>query len=240
VEICFTEEGRCSARSPFFEQQARSGRCDRALGLRRRLSVLSQGARRIQKAGTCCRREPLRASRSLRKFFVTAAIISAMNSRTTCSNAQFNTHRVVRTKLQRDRRGRSNRPTKTSYSVENQDVQSDRRDRRRRRSLLVVDTGGWFASAARPRKSHKPDILGGIYRIRRTDRASELRRDLTPRNLPSCLVNGQRRKRTSSTKSRWPLRILPRISGARRSRPNTATARPFSLSQAAIDSSIMP
>jgi putative membrane-bound dehydrogenase-like protein len=35
-------------------------------------------------------------------------------------------------------------------------------------SLLVVDTGGWYKLCCPTSQLHKPDILGGIYRIRRT------------------------------------------------------------------------
>jgi putative membrane-bound dehydrogenase-like protein len=36
-------------------------------------------------------------------------------------------------------------------------------------SLLVVDTGGWYKLCCPTSQLHKPDILGGIYRVRRTD-----------------------------------------------------------------------
>lgn len=38
-------------------------------------------------------------------------------------------------------------------------------------SLLVVDTGGWYKLCCPTSQLHKPDILGGIYRIRRKDAA---------------------------------------------------------------------
>src|SRR5262249_57884347 len=38
-------------------------------------------------------------------------------------------------------------------------------------SLLVVDTGGWYKLCCPTSQLHKPDILGGIYRIRRTGAA---------------------------------------------------------------------
>jgi putative membrane-bound dehydrogenase-like protein len=37
-------------------------------------------------------------------------------------------------------------------------------------SLLVVDTGGWYKLCCPTSQLHKPDVLGGIYRVRRTDR----------------------------------------------------------------------
>ncbi len=36
-------------------------------------------------------------------------------------------------------------------------------------SLLVVDTGGWFRLCCPTSQLQKPDVLGGIYRIRKTD-----------------------------------------------------------------------
>src|SRR5205085_1080670 len=35
-------------------------------------------------------------------------------------------------------------------------------------SLLVIDTGGWYKLCCPSSQLHKPDILGGIYRIRKT------------------------------------------------------------------------
>jgi putative membrane-bound dehydrogenase-like protein len=37
-------------------------------------------------------------------------------------------------------------------------------------SLLVVDTGGWYKLCCPTSQLHKPDVLGGIYRVRRIDR----------------------------------------------------------------------
>jgi putative membrane-bound dehydrogenase-like protein len=37
-------------------------------------------------------------------------------------------------------------------------------------SLIVVDTGGWYKLCCPTSQLHKPDVLGGIYRVRRTDR----------------------------------------------------------------------
>src|SRR5437773_4078834 len=34
-------------------------------------------------------------------------------------------------------------------------------------SLLVIDTGGWYKLCCPTSQLHKPDVLGGIYRIRR-------------------------------------------------------------------------
>jgi putative membrane-bound dehydrogenase-like protein len=36
-------------------------------------------------------------------------------------------------------------------------------------SLLIVDTGGWYKLCCPTSQLHKPDVLGAIYRVRRTD-----------------------------------------------------------------------
>ena len=38
-------------------------------------------------------------------------------------------------------------------------------------SLLIVDTGGWYKLCCPTSQLHKPDVLGAIYRIRRTGAA---------------------------------------------------------------------
>src|SRR5204862_5950564 len=38
-------------------------------------------------------------------------------------------------------------------------------------SLLVIDTGGWYKLCCPTSQLHKPDVLGAIYRIRRTGAA---------------------------------------------------------------------
>ncbi len=38
-------------------------------------------------------------------------------------------------------------------------------------SLLIVDTGGWYKLCCPTSQLHKPDVLGAIYRVRRTGRA---------------------------------------------------------------------
>src|SRR5204862_712980 len=35
-------------------------------------------------------------------------------------------------------------------------------------SLLVIDTGGWYKLCCPTSQLHKPDVLGAIYRVRRT------------------------------------------------------------------------
>src|SRR5262249_31769840 len=36
-------------------------------------------------------------------------------------------------------------------------------------SLVVIDTGGWYKLCCPTSQLHKPDVLGAIYRVRRTD-----------------------------------------------------------------------
>ena len=38
-------------------------------------------------------------------------------------------------------------------------------------SLLIVDTGGWYKLCCPTSQLHKPDVLGAIYRVRRTGAA---------------------------------------------------------------------
>ena len=83
-------------------------------------------------------------------------------------HAQFNTHRIVRTKLERS--GATFKSTDEDFLVsENQDVHLTDVIEDADGSLLVVDTGGWFRIGCPNSQIAKPDILGGIYRIRRTD-----------------------------------------------------------------------
>ena len=83
-------------------------------------------------------------------------------------HAQFNTHRVVRTKLTRS--GATFTSVDEDFLVsENPDVHLTDVIEDADGSLLVVDTGGWFRIGCPNSQIAKPDILGGIYRIRRTD-----------------------------------------------------------------------
>ena len=36
-------------------------------------------------------------------------------------------------------------------------------------SLLVIDTGGWFRIGCPTSQIAKPDVMGAIYRVRKTD-----------------------------------------------------------------------
>jgi putative membrane-bound dehydrogenase-like protein len=83
-------------------------------------------------------------------------------------HAQFNTHRVLRTKLTRD--GATFRGEDEDFLVaNNQDVHLTDVIEDADGSLLVVDTGGWFRIGCPNSQIAKPEILGGIYRIRKTD-----------------------------------------------------------------------
>ncbi|MEZ5324480.1 MAG: hypothetical protein R3F19_05410 [Verrucomicrobiales bacterium] len=43
-------------------------------------------------------------------------------------------------------------------------------------SLLVIDTGGWYKLCCPTSQLHKPDVLGAIYRVRKADSDSPLKR----------------------------------------------------------------
>ncbi len=81
---------------------------------------------------------------------------------------QFNTHKVVSTALVRD--GATFRAEVTDFlqaasdDFHPTDVLEDADG-----SLLVIDTGGWFRIGCPTSQIAKPNILGAIYRIRRTD-----------------------------------------------------------------------
>lgn len=80
--------------------------------------------------------------------------------------AQFNTHKVVRTVIERS--GSTYRSTDEDFFVSDSidfhptDVLQDADG-----SLLVIDTGGWFRIGCPLSQIAKPEVLGGIYRIRK-------------------------------------------------------------------------
>lgn len=82
--------------------------------------------------------------------------------------AQFNTHKVVRTVLQRS--GATFQSQDEDFLVSPNidfhptDVLQDADG-----SLLVVDTGGWFRIGCPLSQIAKPNILGAIYRVRKKD-----------------------------------------------------------------------
>ncbi|HXX92106.1 MAG TPA: PVC-type heme-binding CxxCH protein, partial [Planctomycetota bacterium] len=83
-------------------------------------------------------------------------------------SAQFNVHKVQRHIVERD--GASFRARSEDFLVSSHpdfhptDVLEDADG-----SLLVVDTGGWFRIGCPTSRVDKPQIRGGIYRIRRKD-----------------------------------------------------------------------
>jgi putative heme-binding domain-containing protein len=84
--------------------------------------------------------------------------------------AQFNVHRVQQHTLVRDGSTftavNKDFLTSTDYDVHPTDVLEDADG-----SLLVVDMGAWFNFGCPTSKIAKPEVLGAIYRIRRTDAA---------------------------------------------------------------------
>jgi putative heme-binding domain-containing protein len=82
--------------------------------------------------------------------------------------AYFNTHKVMRHILERDgatwRSKNEDFVVSTSVDFHPTDVLEDADG-----SLLVVDTGGWFRIGCPTSQIAKPDVLGGIWRIRRKD-----------------------------------------------------------------------
>ena len=80
--------------------------------------------------------------------------------------AQFNTHKVIRTQLTRDGATFKSKDEEfvvsPSVDFHATDVFEDADG-----SLLVIDTGGWFRHGCPTSQIAKPDVLGGIYRIRR-------------------------------------------------------------------------
>ncbi|MCA9067151.1 MAG: dehydrogenase, partial [Planctomycetaceae bacterium] len=79
---------------------------------------------------------------------------------------QFNLGKVVRLEL--ERRGSTYSVTERQFlSCDNRDFHPTDVIEDADGSLLVVDTGGWFYRGCPTSQIAKPDILGGIYRIRR-------------------------------------------------------------------------
>src|SRR5262249_33421960 len=86
--------------------------------------------------------------------------------RDTLFTAQFNVHRIEQHTLIRDgatfRSAEKDFLTSTDHDTHFTDVLEDADG-----SLLVVDMGAWFNYGCPTSKIAKPEILGGIYRIRR-------------------------------------------------------------------------
>lgn len=81
---------------------------------------------------------------------------------------QFNTHTMVRSRLERDgatfRARDEDFLTSPSPDFHPTDVIEDADG-----SLLVVDTGGWFRIGCPTSRIAKPEILGGVYRVRKRE-----------------------------------------------------------------------
>lgn len=86
-------------------------------------------------------------------------------------SVQFNTHRVMRHRLQRD--GASFRTEDEPFFwVDDEDFHPTDVLEDADGSLLVVETGGWFIKGCPLSQVSKPELQGAIYRIRRTDAPS--------------------------------------------------------------------
>ncbi|HZN32332.1 MAG TPA: PVC-type heme-binding CxxCH protein, partial [Pirellulaceae bacterium] len=96
-----------------------------------------------------------------------AGIPPAQNSAATFLVTEFNTHKVLRTDLFRN--GATFRAETSEYlqaasdDFHPTDVLEDADG-----SILVVDTGGWFRIGCPTSQVAKPDVLGAIWRVRRT------------------------------------------------------------------------
>lgn len=89
-------------------------------------------------------------------------------------SAQFNTHRVLRHKLIRE--GGSFRTEDEVFFIsDNEDFHPTDVLEDGDGSLLIVETGGWFIKGCPLSQVSKPELKGGIYRVRKkgTDRAKD-------------------------------------------------------------------
>ena len=81
-------------------------------------------------------------------------------------SAQFNTHRIIRHRLIRE--GASFRTEdETFFSSDNVDFHPTDVLEDADGSLLVVETGGWFIKGCPLSQVSKPELKGGIYRVRK-------------------------------------------------------------------------
>lgn len=81
-------------------------------------------------------------------------------------SAQFNTHRIIRHKVFRE--GASFRTEdETFFSTDNVDFHPTDVLEDADGSLLVVETGGWFIKGCPLSQVSKPELKGGIYRVRK-------------------------------------------------------------------------
>jgi putative heme-binding domain-containing protein len=96
---------------------------------------------------------------------------SGLNDRAAFFVTQFNTHKVVQTILERD--GATFRHVDTRDFLVSADPDFHPTDvlEDADGSLLVVNTGGWFRIGCPTSQIAKPEIAGGIYRVRNIDPA---------------------------------------------------------------------
>lgn len=80
--------------------------------------------------------------------------------------AEFNSHRIMRVRLERDGASFSGRP-EVFLSSSDPDVHFTDLVEDADGSLLVIDTGAWFTNGCRTSGVAKPTLRGAIYRIRK-------------------------------------------------------------------------
>ena len=88
--------------------------------------------------------------------------------RDTFFTAQFNPHRIQRHVIERDGAGFRVR-TEDFVTCDDPDFHPTGLVEDADGSLLVIDTGGWFRIGCPTSQVAKPNIFGGVYRIRRKD-----------------------------------------------------------------------
>ncbi len=98
-------------------------------------------------------------------------------------------------------------------------------------SLLVIDTGGWYKLCCPTSQLHKPDVLGAIYRIRRTGapRVEDPRglkmdwANVTGKDLAGLLADPRPalRRRAIETLAAHGVEVVPVLSGVLRSSDNS-------------------
>jgi glucose/arabinose dehydrogenase len=150
-------------------------------------------------------------------------------------SALFNTRRVQRHVVHRDGAGftiaSEDLLTSTDPDFHPTDVLQDADG-----SLLVIDTGGWFRIGCPVSDVAKPDVLGGIYRVRRTDSP----RVEDPRGLkldwrtatPAQLVERLRDSRPAVVER--TITALSMIEGAQKALEDVVTKRSGSEATAAV------
>jgi len=82
---------------------------------------------------------------------------------------EFNTHKVVRSVIERDGATLAHRETTDFVVWDDPDVHPTDVLEDADGSLLVIDTGGWFRIGCPTSQIAKPEIAGAIWRIRRDD-----------------------------------------------------------------------